>query len=68
MRPASNSRGGMYSITEDMELKAKISTLARRLEELEMRNHHEVRVVTEAYMPRQPCFIYQFVEHQGEHC
>ena len=36
MRPAANSRGGMYSIIEDMELKAKLSTLARRLEELEM--------------------------------
>ena len=42
MTPIANSRGGMYSITEDMELKAKLSTLARRLEELEMRNHHEV--------------------------
>ena len=36
MRPATNLRGGMYSITEDMEMKAKLSTLARRLEELEM--------------------------------
>ena len=51
MRPAANSMGGMYSLTEDMEMKAKLSTLARRLEELEMRNHHEVGVVTEASMP-----------------
>ena len=57
MRPTTNSRGGMYSLTEDMEMKAKLSTLARRLEEIEMRNHHEVRVVTEASMPNQPCFI-----------
>ena len=42
MRLATNLRGGMYSITEDMEMKAKLSTLTRRLEELEMRNHHEV--------------------------
>ena len=42
MRPTTNSRGGMYLITEDMEMKKKLSTLARRLEELEMRNHHEV--------------------------
>ena len=51
MRPTNNSRGGMYLIIEDMELKAKLSTLARRLEELEMQNHHEVRVMTEASMP-----------------
>ena len=31
MRPTTNSRGGMYSITEDMEMKAKLSTLARRM-------------------------------------
>ena len=63
-----NSKGGMYSLTEDMEMKAKLSTLVRRLEELEMRNHHEVRALTEASMPNQPCFIYQSTEHQGEHC
>ena len=68
IRPATNSRGGMYSITEDMEFKAKLSTLARRLEELEMRNHHEVRAITKASMPSRPCFIYQSTEHQGEDC
>ena len=47
MRPATNLRGGMYSITEDMEMKAKLSTLTRRLENLEMRNHHEVRAMTD---------------------
>ena len=49
-------------------MKAKLSTLARRLEELEMRNQHEVRVVTEVSMPNQPCFNYQSTEHHGEHC
>ena len=68
MRLAAHSRGGMYSITEDMEIKAKLSTLTRRLEELEMRNNHEVRAVTEASMPNQPCFNCQSTEHQGEHC
>ena len=51
MRPTANSRGGMYSLTEDMEMKSKLSTLARRLEELGMRNQQEVRAVTEAFMP-----------------
>ena len=64
MRLAANSRGGMYSITEDMEIKEKLSNLVRRLEELEMRNHHEVRAVTEASIPNQPCFICQSIEHQ----
>ena len=56
MRPTTNSRGGMYSIIKDMEMLAKLSTLTRRLEDLEIRNHHEVRVVTEASMPNHPCF------------
>ena len=51
----------------DMETKAKLSTLTRRLEELEMRNQHEVRAVTEASLPNQPCFNCQSTEHQGEH-
>ena len=63
MRPATNSRGGMYSITEDMEMKANLSTLTRRLEDLEMKNYHEVRSVTEASMHNNPCFICQSIEH-----
>ena len=63
MRPAANLRGGMYSITEDMEMKAKLSTLTRRLEDLEMRNRHEMRAMTEASMPNHPCFTCQSTEH-----
>ena len=29
VRPVANQRGGMYSLLEDMEMKAKLSTLAR---------------------------------------
>ena len=68
MRPEANSRGGMYSLIEDMEMKAKLSTLARRLEELENRNQHHVRAMDDAPVPNQPCFIFQSAEHQGEHC
>ena len=49
-------------------MKAKLSTLARRLEELEMINQHEVGAVEKAPVPNQPCFICQSTEHQGEHC
>ena len=46
MRPQPSTRGGMYSLLEDMDMKAKVSTLTRRLEELEMRNLYEVQAVT----------------------
>ena len=68
MRPQSSTRGGMYSLPKDMDMKAKFSTLARRLEELEMRNPHEVQAVTEIPMPNKPCFICQSTEHMGEQC
>ena len=68
MRPPSNQRRGIYSLSEDMETKAMLSILAWRLEDLEMRNQHEVQVVTEASLSNQPCFNYQSTEHQGEHC
>ena len=41
-RPPVNPRGGIYSLSEDVEMKAKLSSLTKRLEKLEMRNQHEV--------------------------
>ena len=37
-RPLVNKRGGIYSLSEDVEMKAKLSSWTRRLEELEIRN------------------------------
>ena len=68
MKPTANQRGGMYSLTEDMEMKAKLSTLTRRLDELEGRRSHEVRAVEEAPLTIQPCFNYQSTDNQSEHC
>ena len=67
VRPTTNQRGNKYSLLEDMEMKTKLSTLARRLEELEMRNKLEARAVAEAPVQIQPCFICQSTDHQGEH-
>ena len=68
MKPTANQRGGMYSLTKDMEVKAKLSTLTRRLEELEGRRSHEVRAVEEAPVTIQPCFNCQSTYHQRKHC
>ena len=38
MKHTVKPRGGIYSLTDDMELKAKLSILNRRMEELEQRN------------------------------
>ena len=68
MKHTTNQRGGMYSPIEDMEMKAKLSTLTRRLEELEERRSHEVHAVEEAPVTIQPCFNCQSTDHQSEHC
>ena len=68
MKPTTDQMGGMYSLIEDMEMKAKLSTFTRRLEELEGRRSHEVRAVEEAPVPIQPCFNCQSTDHQSEHC
>ena len=68
MKHTTNQRGGIYSLSEDVELKAKLSTLTRRMEDLEIRNHQEVRAVAELPVPLQPCFTCQSTGHQGEHC
>ena len=68
MKPQPSTQGGMYSLPEDLHTKAKLSTLARKLEELEMKNHHEVQVVAETPMPNKPCFICQPTKHLGEQC
>ena len=47
----------MYSLPVDLDMKAKLSTLARRLEELEMRNQFEVQAVTEIPVQNKLCFI-----------
>ena len=49
-------------------MKAKLSSLTRRLEELEMRNQHEVQAVTEMPVALQSYFNYPSTGHQGNHC
>ena len=68
MRLEAHQRGGIYALSDDMEMKAKLSTLTRRLEELEMGNQHEVQAIAETLVPLQPCFNCQSTSHQGEHC
>ena len=66
MRPSANLRGGIYSLSEDMEMKAKISTLARKVEELEGKRLHEVQAVTENPAPANPCTNFHSTVHPEE--
>ena len=68
MRPSTHQRGGIYALSEDTEMKEKLTTLTRRLEEPEMRNQHEVQVVIELPASHPACFNCQLSSHLGEHC
>ena len=63
MRPSSHQRGGIYALSEDMEMKAKISTLARKVEELEGKRLHEVQAVTENPAQANPGITFQPTAH-----
>ncbi|RVW83952.1 hypothetical protein CK203_047335 [Vitis vinifera] len=42
-----NPKAGMYMLSEDVDMKAKVATLARRLEELELKKIHEVQAISD---------------------
>ncbi|RVW11771.1 hypothetical protein CK203_089755 [Vitis vinifera] len=44
---ASNTKAGMYTLNEDVDMKAKFAAMTRRLEELELKKMHEVQGVVE---------------------
>ena len=58
----------MYALSGDTEMEAKLSTLTRRLDELEMKNQHEMQAVNELSAPQPSCFNCQSNSHPGEHC
>ena len=68
MRPSANQRGGIFSLFEDMEMKAKISTLDRKVEEIKGKRLHEVQAVTENPAQANPCINCQYTVHSEEHC
>ena len=37
MKSHPNAKGGMYVLSKDMDMKAKLATITRRLEELELK-------------------------------
>ena len=66
MGPTVNPRGGMYALSEEMEMKARISTLARKVEELESKQLHEVQAVNENPVQANPCTNFQSTAHIEE--
>ncbi|KAL6325087.1 hypothetical protein AAG906_022654 [Vitis piasezkii] len=62
------AEAGMYTLNEDIDMKAKVSAMTRRLEELELKKIHEVQAVAETPVQVKPCPICQSYEHLVEEC
>ncbi|RVW19575.1 hypothetical protein CK203_115103 [Vitis vinifera] len=57
MKAPINPKGGMHMLSEDMDMKAKVATMARRLEELELKKMHEVQAISKIQAHVMPCTI-----------
>ena len=58
----------MYNLNEDIDMKAKVVAMARRLEELEIKKIREVQAVSETPVQAMSCSICQSFEHLVEEC
>ncbi|KAL6325089.1 hypothetical protein AAG906_022656 [Vitis piasezkii] len=65
---SANVKRGMYNLSEDMEMKAKVATMARKIKEMELRKVHEVQAISEPQQQANPCSICQSFEHMVEEC
>ena len=65
---AFHAKARMYTLNEDVDMKAKFAAMTRRLEELELKNMHEVQDVAETPVQVKPCSICQSYEHLVEKC
>ncbi|RVW64467.1 hypothetical protein CK203_040324 [Vitis vinifera] len=58
----------MYMLSEDVDMKAKVATIARRLEELELKKMHDVQAISETQAHAMPCTICQSCDHVVDEC
>ena len=68
MKSQPNAKGGMYVLKEDIDMKAKVVAMVRRLKELEMKKVQEVQALFETPVQAMPCSICQSYEHLVEEC
>ncbi|KAL6347450.1 hypothetical protein AAG906_025165 [Vitis piasezkii] len=63
-----NGKGEMYILNDDIDMKAKIAAIARRLEELEMKKMQEVQAISQTPLQAMPCAICLSYEHLVDEC
>ncbi|RVW21459.1 hypothetical protein CK203_114996 [Vitis vinifera] len=63
-----NAKGEMNILNDDIDMKAKIAAMARRLEELEMKKIQKVQAISQTPLQVMPCAICLSYEHLVEEC
>ena len=57
-----------HTISEDTLMREKLTILTRRLDEMEMKNQHNIHSVNEFSASQPSCYSYQSNGHYGENC
>ena len=68
MKSQPNAKGEMYILNDGIDIKAKIASMARRLEELEMTKMQEVQAISQTPLQTMLCAICLSYEHLVEKC
>nr|CAN78701.1 hypothetical protein VITISV_041551 [Vitis vinifera] len=63
-----NAKGEAYILNDDIDMKANIAAMARRLEELEMKNMQEVQAISQTPLLAMPLSICRSYEHLVDEC
>ena len=68
MKSQPNTKGEMYILNDDIDMKTKIVAMARRLEELEMKKMQKVQAISQTSLQPVPCAISLSYEHLVDEC
>ncbi|RVW78302.1 hypothetical protein CK203_055786 [Vitis vinifera] len=63
-----NAKGEMYILNDDIDMKAKIAAMARRLEKVELKKMQEVQAISQTPLQDMPCSICRSYEHLVKEC
>ena len=68
LRYPSNQGESIHTISEKTLMREKLTILTRRLDEMEMKNQHNIHSVNEFSASQPSCYNYQSHGHYGENC
>ena len=68
LRHSSYQGESIHTISEDTLMREKLTILTRRLDEMEMKNQHNIYSVSELSASQPSCYNYQSNGHYGENC